>query len=246
VCSSDLLSIRIENADEFKRLLESLALELVDANIYLGLHNDLETATTSYRREFRQSWAFWSLTLQAHFDAALFRLCRIFDQHREGLNLRSFLETIQGNLGIFEEHNFRERLQGNPFVDSLAATARRPDPDQLARDIEFSGDGNPLVKSLIVLRNNYFAHRSARDVVDPQDLHLRYPLTKEHVETLLKGGLEILNRYSSLFDAHLYADYMVGRDDYQAILGAVQEKLARYDAQRQEEEQRARGTRGPE
>jgi hypothetical protein len=239
------VSIRVESAAEFKRLLESLALELVDGNIYLRLHNDLANATTGYRREFRQSWTFWSLTLQAHFDAALFRLCRIFDQHPDGLNLRNLLQTIQENLGLFAEENFRERLKGNPLVDSLAAAAQGPDANQLARDIEFSGTANPLVKRLVVLRNNYFAHRSARDVVDPQDLHLRYPLTQENVETLLKGGLEILNRYSSLFDAHVYAAQIVGRDDYEAVLQAVREHLARHDAQREDETQRALGTSKP-
>ena len=120
------MAIRIKSAADFRRLLEELALELVDANIYLRLHNDLKIASGRYQREFRQSRAFWSLTLQAHFDAALFRLCRIFDQHPDGLNLRNFLETIQENIGIFAEKDFPERLKGNPFVDSLAASAQRP------------------------------------------------------------------------------------------------------------------------
>jgi hypothetical protein len=47
VNNGTITSIRIENVDEFKRLLESLALEFVDANIYLGLHNDLGSATTT-------------------------------------------------------------------------------------------------------------------------------------------------------------------------------------------------------
>ena len=133
--------------------------------------------------------------MQAHFDAALFRLCRIFDQHPDGLNLRNFLQTTQENSGIFAEENFRERLKGNPFVGSLASAAQRPDADQLARDIEFSGTDNPLVESLVVLRNNYFVHRSARDVVGPQDLHLRYPVTHENVEILLKFMALLTSKY---------------------------------------------------
>ncbi|MBS0417028.1 MAG: hypothetical protein JSR66_04910 [Proteobacteria bacterium] len=155
------------------------------------------------------------------------------------MNLRNFLKTIQDNLGIFTEENFRERLKGNSFVDSLAAAAKGPDPKQLADDIEFAGEGNPSVKSLIVLRNNYFAHRSARDAIEPQDLNLRYPLTKEDVQKLLTGGLEILNRYSALFDAQLYANTIVGRDDYETVLRAVRDKLTHSDERRQKDEQRA-------
>lgn len=41
------MSIKINDAGEFKRLLEDLARELVDANIYLRMHNDLASAKPS-------------------------------------------------------------------------------------------------------------------------------------------------------------------------------------------------------
>jgi hypothetical protein len=79
----------------------------------------------------------------------------------------------------------------------------------------------------------------------PQDLNLKYTLTKEDVQTLLKGGLEILNRYSALFDAQMYADSIVGRDDYEGVLDAIRDKLARYDEQRKKEQERTGGKLGP-
>jgi HEPN superfamily AbiU2-like protein len=81
------MAIRIKDSAQFKRLIEALALELVDANIYFRLHNALEEARGEFGRELNESWTFWSLTLQAHFDAAAFRLCRIFDQYNGALNL---------------------------------------------------------------------------------------------------------------------------------------------------------------
>ena len=59
------------------------------------------------------------------------------------------------------------------------------------------------------------------------------------------GGLEILNRYSALFDAQLYAGSIVGRDDYEGVLDAIRDKLARYDEQRKKEQERTGGKLGP-
>jgi HEPN superfamily AbiU2-like protein len=49
-----------------------------------------------YAVEFRQSWTFWFLTLGAHLDAVLHRLCKAYDQYGSGnptVNLRNLLDT---------------------------------------------------------------------------------------------------------------------------------------------------------
>jgi hypothetical protein len=81
------VEIRIENAGEFQRLLEEMGGELQEANIHFKLNRDLVAAAADYSTEFAQANAFWSLTVQAHFDVALFRLCKIYDQHSSSLNL---------------------------------------------------------------------------------------------------------------------------------------------------------------
>ena len=95
------MPIPIKTAEEFRRLLTTLTDELVDANIHWQLYSDLALAGTKYAREFNQARTFWGLTVSAHLDAAVFRLCKIYDQHRDGLNLRSFLETVQLNHSVF-------------------------------------------------------------------------------------------------------------------------------------------------
>lgn len=54
--------MKIDATDsEFKRLLEALVDELIDALAYFRLHQDLNNAIPNYQAEFNQSPAFWTL-----------------------------------------------------------------------------------------------------------------------------------------------------------------------------------------
>lgn len=232
------MKLKIKDAAEFQRLLHALANELVDARIHFRLYSDLTASVQKYHSEVNQSGTFWSLTFQAHLDASIFRLCKIYDKHSKTLNLQNLLDTIESNISIFDEENFRERLKGNPFVDSLAADFRKPEKAQLAADRDYVSDRNPLVKNLTEWRNNFFAHRSARHVITQKNLSQESPLTVENVGELLAEGMKILNRYSSLFEASTYSTQIVGHDDFQYVLESIRQRLAQGEKQFQEEMKR--------
>src|ERR1035438_323928 len=163
------MQIKIQNSEEFLRLLNALVDELVASQIHFKLRQDLYAAMPEYSEEFGQSWTFWSLTLEAHMDAVVHRLCRAYDQRGgspPSLNLRNLLDTIEANLHFFDEEDFRHRLKGNPFVESLAETARRPDPAQLAIDKESVSSSGGRVRNLVVWRNEFFAHRNSAHVLE--------------------------------------------------------------------------------
>lgn len=229
------MQLNIESSEEFDKLLNSLADELVHANIFFRLHLDLKSATTEYNREFNQSVTFWSLTFQALLDTALFRLCRIYDTYQTSNSLPNLLDTIKGNLHIFDEANFRERLKDNIFVDSLAQSVRRPDPKQLEMDIEYASNKNSLVKNLLIWRNNVFAHRSAGNIVKGKKLTVDYPLSIDNISELLEKGMSILNHYSSLFRALSHSTQIVGHDDYQYVLSCIRSGLIRHEEEIQAE-----------
>jgi len=152
------MEIQINNADELNTLLDELSVEIVDANIYHRLYNSLVESIQDYADAFAQSNTFWRFTLDALNDAVLVRLCRVFDQESNSLNLYNLLETIRANIHYFEENHFRERLKGSPFVSSLAEDSRIPDKSQLDDDIRFVSKHNPAVQKLIIWRNNIIAH----------------------------------------------------------------------------------------
>jgi hypothetical protein len=229
------MQIKIGSSQEFGRLLNALADEMVSACIHFRLYSDLETARKSYIVELNESKAFWSLTFKAHLDTVLFRLCKIYDQHSLSLNLRNLLDTIQANIDIFDVEQFRERLKDNPFVDSLSSNSTKPDLGQLEKDSDYVSEVNPSVKALVFWRNNFFVHRSAKHVAKNRNLADHYSLSLTNVEQLLKEGICILNRYSSLFRANTYSTQIVGHDDYKNVLEAIRSAVRQYEEDRENE-----------
>ena len=228
------MQISVSDSAEFKRLLEALADELIDARDHFRLHQDLDAAIPEYQAEFNQSAAFWTLTMSAHMDATLLRLCKAYDLYegKPNLNLRNFLETIAANLHLFDEPNFRERLKDNAFVDSLTADARKPGLSQLRKDLESVSHSNPLVKKLAIWRNKYFAHRSRSSALDPKAFAEQNPLLFSEIEALIDNGLRIVNHYSSIFSATVHTSLPI--KDYKYLLDAVRRDLERRESQMQQ------------
>ena len=158
-------------------------------------------------------------------------LCKAFDQNSRSLSLRNLLDTIETNAHYFEQEGFRERLKDDPFVESLAATARRPDPVPFESDKRsVSADANPLVKTLMIWRNLIVAHRDAGKILKGISLGKQHPLSFADVQTLLDTGLQIVNRYSILFIATSHLKTMIGHDDYLKVLQAIREQLTSSEA----------------
>jgi hypothetical protein len=216
--------IEFKSEKDFQRLLDALVREICAAKDHLGLYLDLVAADEKFRREYSESWTFWTLTFRAHLDATLFRLIRIYDGNLTSLSLRNLLDTIAARLEVFDVESFRERLKGNPFVDSLASDARKPDAAQLHADIEFASNDERM-KKLTIWRNNLLAHRSAGNVVEDHQIAVDYPLTVEDVERLVTAAFDILNRYSYLFHATIHCKRIVGHDDYMFVLTSIRAKL---------------------
>jgi hypothetical protein len=171
------MKIKLSHAVDFKRLLEALVDELLEAREHFHLHQELSAAIDDNQDVFNLSVSFWHLTLRAHIDATLMRLCKAYDLYKgqPSLNLRSFLETINANMRLFDEPNFRERLKDNPFVDSLATDLRKPG-ERLDKDLNFVRHA-PAVKKLTIWRNNYVAHRSRKTALALAEFTRENPLT---------------------------------------------------------------------
>jgi len=238
------MKLKCKNGEQFRQLMTALFDDLVDAHFHRALHRKLVSASKEYATEFSQSPTFWGLTFTAHIDAALVHLCRAYDPYENGvLTLRNFLQTIEANLKLFEEPNFRERLKGNPFVDSLAAELKRPNQAQLNKDIAAVSNSDVLVGKLVTWRHNYVAHRNRNVAVNPQAFAAKYPLLFTEIDELISRGLTIANRYTLLFNASVQTTMMVGADDYLTILKAVREHVEAFEGRMDEEWKRLGVTR---
>jgi hypothetical protein len=232
------LAIQVRDSAEFQRLLVALSQELVEANIFFRMHMDLIAASTEYADEMNQSVTFWDRTITAHLDAAILRLCRIYDQEKRNLSLSGLLDTIRANPHLFSAQQFERRIEGNPAAQLLNADPPVLDRAILDKDISYvTRATNPIVDRLIDVRHNYYSHRNAADVVAERRVADEHPITRDDVGEMLRGGMEIANRYNEIFRAHFYSTQMVGADDYKSVLKAVRKRIA---AQRQALEEECR------
>lgn len=217
--------IVVTDSAEFKRLINALSLDIVDAHIHYQLFKDLNQSLQDHPLVASQSKTFWSFTLQAHFNTTIYILCRIYDQNETSLHLRSWLITIKENLHLFDENQFRERLKNNLFVDSLAQHPRKPDPRTLDEDIRLCSNEDALVRTLTVRRGSGIAHKNAKLIVADRNIGDNYPLTYANIDTLLDRAIKILNRYTELFSADVYSTSVSGDKDFQYIFKCVEAKV---------------------
>jgi hypothetical protein len=221
----------IRDAVEFQRLFDSLARELVDANIVFKLHADLERSAARFRTAMNESWTFWFLTRQATLDAAAYRLCKVYDQDSATVNLRSLLQTIATRPQLFLPEEYAKRADAK-----LAEDPPNLDPAQLAHDIAFvTAASNPLVQNLAVLRENFFAQLGASLLKSGESVASEYPLTTDDLAELLGTGMEIANRYGIAFRARSYLNRMVGQDDFLQVLQAINERALKLASDRDEQ-----------
>ena len=213
--------IPFSNENEFKRLLEGLANDILDAHMHYKLYKDLLSTIEEFPLVVAQSNTFWSMTLKSHLSTSLYMLTKAYDQHSNALHLLSFLQTIKANPTLFSEANFRERKKDNPFVVSLASESRIPDLASLEIDISLCSKENHLVNTLIVHRGNALVHRNAKNTAKGTSVSETHPLSWEDFEVLLARAIEVLNKYSRLFEASTYSTRPIGADDFRYIFECV-------------------------
>lgn len=225
--------IRVRDENEFSLLLNELSSDMTHAHFHYKLLRALHDAHGQYAEVFNQSRTFWHLTLNAHQDATLFRLGRIFDQTRGALSLGHLLQTIKSNLHFFDEPNFRKRLHDNPFVDSLAEDSRKPDEHELDQDIgsvvrAVNNSFDNVVEKFINIRNKYLAHKDPKVLLPSQGPEMVADLSWDDVEHLLSLANRLLSKYSLLFTASIDSTTIVGQDDYEYLLESIRQRIDAY------------------
>ena len=227
--------LQIKNHEELSTLIHALGKEIVDANIYHRLHRDLIQALDKNQKVHIESKTYWYLTLTALKETSMIHLCRFYDQETKSLCIHNLLDTIRHYIQYFEKDSFKERLKNNPFVEGLAEDNRLPNLDQLLEHIEFSSNKNPLVKKLMIWRNNIYAHKGAKSILNEHLILSENKITSDELKMLLDQGYKILNQYSDLYRASSWSRKIVGHDDYNALFKFFSIGFQKWDEERQQE-----------
>lgn len=223
-------ALRDVKETEFAALVRGLALDVVDAHIHWGQMILLEKQIRARPYVSAQAYTFWHYTRVAHRQTALACLARVFDQEPSSLHMCSFLEVIRDHLHLFNKEGIKRRRPDDPLVKMMTPEAAKPDPEQLARDIDSCSTLDPDIKALNRFRNNLLSHRGAK--LTRQDEVEKLPsLLVEQVERLLDRAKTLLNRYNFMFDNSGYSVVPYGHGDLVKVFDAAERDLNRQKAE---------------
>jgi hypothetical protein len=179
---------------DFEKRLQVLANQLARANTHFYFAKKLH-------ENYRQlGWAkdFWDYTLTAHSSIALLDLCRVYDYHKDGLNLINCLQSI--NKRALDQAS-QNQLSG--YIAECCSKSR-----------------NPLVKSLRTWRHEIIAHYNIKAALDREIFKKDNPDEPEEIiHSLIKKGFEMLEWCSGLQGkASTYQKFASGKGDYKEVL----------------------------
>jgi hypothetical protein len=217
--------------EKLSKEIDVLQRDVFRAKVHFDIFKGLMEAWPEYNPEIRNSPCFWNFTMQAHIDAVVAGLCRIYDGNRVALQLTRFLEeSVKKNPNLFSKAAFEARLKGQAHrdVEGLAKYPRSLNYEQLTKDLWFCSDENPLVKTLRLWRKNIVAHFNYAEAVNQAEpFHKRHPLPFADIQKLIDEAFSIVNSYSSLFRASIHSTEFASKQhtDYLFVLKSLRAHL---------------------
>jgi hypothetical protein len=199
-------AVRIRSRDEFDWLIEHMTHEAYRVRDNWDFWGAMEKAFDEYSIELNQTPAFWEFTRRAHQDAVALRLGRLYDPHATATSLGNLLQTMKENAA----------RAGTLFPGPVA------DLDSTELDSEIAGvsDEDPIVAKLLLIRNEYLAHRGTRHVTKGTFASLP-TLERDEISTLITRAIDLLRKYRERLGYRLlsWGDHEV--EEFQRLLALV-------------------------
>ena len=181
------------NTDQ-KEKMQILANELARGNT----HFHFAKALLKNYQQLGTARDFWDYTLSAHFSIALLNLCRVYDFHRDGINLANCLKSIDK-----AKLDQVARNQLGVYVAECDSKTQ-----------------NSLVESLRTWRNNIVAHYNLKAALDRARFDKDNPdEPEEMLDKLIPFGFEILEWCSGICgEAIICEKFAPGKEGCETVL----------------------------
>jgi hypothetical protein len=212
----------LQIAGELAAEMESLQEELRHASTHFHLFTSLRDSVSKFQTELEKAPLFWSFTMNAHLQAAVIYICRIFDRHKRGSNFSRLLENIQNHLLLFDREQFWEPNKDN--ILKLRPSPIRPSEKMLKSDIEFCDVQNPLIATLKNWRDHAIAHKNRQVALGQGGFLENDPLQYATIQKLIEEGYRMLNYYSTRFQGVEFGSFPPEQlSDFQSVLSALRQ-----------------------
>jgi len=228
-------NLKIENDEHhFEIAIDLLMDDIIKAINFNNLLKDLINELKENEKVYNESRTFWYLTIESLKDSRMIRLCRIFDTEKSSISLPNFLDTLKEHSHFYLIENFKERMKGNPFVDSLSKKDRTLDLEELDLKIE-KIKKDKTVKKITIYRNNLIAHKSLRSGIKDFKILKENPIEIEEIDNILIFCRETINQYMNLFKSTTWSPTIVGSDDFKSLIKFTSIGLQKYKNDLQKE-----------
>lgn len=194
---------------EFKAITERLVREIQAAYMHYDLHCNLKRQLVDHGGKMNDAKHFWSLTLNAHLDAARSSLARVYDQHKKSLGLKAYISEFRDS--IKTPFHSTDEVSERYFCAPLAES-------EIENDLELISENNVLVGTFIKRhRHTEIAHISLTNAKRSVSAFEADPISYAETQELIDRAVRIINRYSVLSDGCVYGVTTLDNDDYMQL-----------------------------
>jgi hypothetical protein len=177
---------------EHKRRYDVLMTQLAIASRHLNFFWGLWANYEKLSKDLFWCRDFWDATTSAHMNAMLVNLCRVYDDHKCGINLLTFLRKVKSGIQKSPQWLLVDQIDASQLAADISVCEARP------------GKFGPSMHERIALidrlrkwRNKIVAHYEDQVAIfDSERFRLNYPWEIKDFETLIAQGVAILDRYS--------------------------------------------------
>jgi hypothetical protein len=167
-------------------------MQLASAKRHLSYFSGLWTNRNDFSNELFWCRDFWYDTASAHLNVVLVNLCRVYDDHKRGINLLTFVRRVET---IVKEAP-RWLATGQIDRSQLSVDIRICEAKQGANDACLDRS-IVLIHRLRKWRNKIVAHYEDQlAVFDHEHFRLSHPWELSDFEDLVLQGVVILDRYA--------------------------------------------------
>ena len=202
-----------------EQTFEALAEDLRAAHAHTHLFLKLRKAIEEHQATMKGAPCFWSFTIQAHLQASVLSLCRLYDRNPNGLTLFNLLSTIKELRELLTKEKYFERNRENVWKLGLIDNIRQPSLEQLQFDLDqCNPEKNSSVRTLKIWRDKAIMHKDA----DSSKWTLSNPMAYETLDGLQAMGFDTLNRYANQLYGVQYEPVPSKRlDDYLGVFASI-------------------------
>lgn len=218
--------VSTDQEETFVKYHRTLRQGLNNANWHFSIWKYLRELTQTYLHELNQAPAFFGLTMQAHYFAALMGINRFFDKQERHLSIRKFLDFAEQNLDIFSNKAFEARMrkQGT-FGDRVMEQHTEITSEKVEQDRKKVND--LPVPNIRAWRNKILAHTEAESVRQQINVMREHPVKVKQVDDIINTLDDILNDYHRAYEAGTWLKDLSFETGLQWVMDSIRFKIER-------------------